>query len=468
MMVTVNAKTPWSFPLQELMIGSMRTPFGGLVARPWFDQVALRVLARWFFPLSRLWAAARAANGSVERYCAEAPMKPAPWLRSMLEPRLARFETARSGVVDMEALWEDAFWGSDPHSAQALLEIEQARLLRRNGYNTLRRMFIPVKLRGAVTPIQWDTPTPGEVEAIYGSLADDPASAFPVPDVMPEIAKSRVIETEDRRDYWLRFASPSARMGDHAIARVYEPKDVQDPPTIILGHGICVEFDHWRGLTDEAQALAAMGNRVIRPEAPWHGRRVPPGRYGGEQFVATAPLGALDLFTSAVQEWAVLMHWCRQTTSGPVAIGGTSLGAMTAQLVADKSRYWPERLRPDALLLITHCGRIEDAVVRGSLARVWGIAERTEAVGWTEELIARYAPLIDPVNLPVMPPETIVSVLGSHDDVTPFDSGKALIDHWSIPEENRFIWRCGHFSVPLAMLRDHRPLTRFSRILRDL
>ena len=196
MMAAVNAKPPWSFPLQELMIGSMRTPVGGLVARPWFDQVALRVLAKWFFPLSRLWAAARAANGSVERYCAEAPMEPAPWLRSMLEPRLARFETARSGVIDTEAVWEEAFWGQTPRSAQALAEIEQARLLRRNGYNTLRRMFIPVKLRGAVTPIQWNTPTPDEVEAIYGPLADDPAAAFSAPDIMPEIVKSRVIETD--------------------------------------------------------------------------------------------------------------------------------------------------------------------------------------------------------------------------------------------------------------------------------
>ena len=317
MMDASNAKTSWSFPLQEMMVGSLRTPVGGLIARPWFDQVALQVLAKWFFPLSRLWAAARAADGSIERYCAEAPMEPAPWLRSMLEPRLKRFETARNGVVDMEDLWEEAFWGRDTPSDETLKEIEHARLFRRNGYNALRRIFIPLKLRGAVTPIQWNTPTPSEVEAIYGRFADDPEAAFRPPEIMPEIVKSRVIETESRRDYWLRFTSPSARMNDQTIARVYEPKGVENPPTIILGHGICVEFDHWRGLTDEAQALAEMGNRVIRPEAPWHGRRVPPGRYGGEQFVATAPLGALDLFTSAVQEWAVLMHWCRQTTTGP-------------------------------------------------------------------------------------------------------------------------------------------------------
>lgn len=454
--------------MQEILIESLRTPIGGLVARPWFDRVALRFLAKWFFPLSRLWAAARAANGSVDTYFTEVPMEPGSKLQSILEPRLKRFEIIRHNVVDAETIWENAFWGPNAGNPEKLIEIENTRLGRRDVYNSFRKKFISVRLRSSVTPIQWDTPTPDEVESLYGALADDPATAFQAPDPMPETLKSRVIETETRRDYWIRFKSPSARMDDSVIARVYEPKNIENPPTIILGHGICVEFDHWRGLTDEAQALAAMGNRVIRPEAPWHGRRVPVGRYGGEQFIATAPLGALDLFTAAVQEWAVLMHWARQASKGPVGIGGTSLGAMTAQLVAEKCQYWPEHLHPDALLLITHAGRIEDAVANGSLAHVWGIAARTEAVGWTPEKIARYAPLLDAVGLPVMPPEKIVSLLGSHDDVTPFASGKALVERWKVPKENRFVWRCGHFSTPLALLRDQSPLQRFSDILKEM
>ncbi len=463
-----NPKSPRSIPLQEMMVGSLRTPLGGLIARPWFDQVALRLLARWFFPLSRLWAAARAAEGSVDRYFAETPMEPQSRLRPLVETRLRRFETVRHEVVDMEARWEAAFWGEVSPGADALTEIEHDRLFQRNGYNTLRRLFVPLRLKGNVTPVHWDTPTPDEVDGIYGAFARDPAAAFEAPDPMPAVVRSRSIETESRRDYWLRFHSPSERMNDEVIARVYEPKGVDNPPTIILGHGICVEFDHWRGLTDEADALVALGNRVIRPEAPWHGRRVPTGRYGGEQFLSTAPLGALDLFTSAVREWSVLIDWCRRTSDAPVAIGGTSLGAMTAQLTAVKSRYWPKRLQPDALLLITHCGRIEDAVVHGSLARVWGIAEQTEARGWTPDLMQTYAPLLDPDGGPVMAPGNIVSVLGSHDDVTPFESGKALLERWDIPHENRFIWRCGHFSVPLAMLRNHEPLEHFSALLKRL
>lgn len=454
--------------MQDFLIDSLRTPLGALIARPWFDQIALRFLDKWFFPLSRLWAAARAANGSPDIYFSEVPLEPETKLLSMLEPKLKQFEIVRHNMLDAEALWETAFWGQSTNSHDELVKIENNRLNLRDNYNSQRRKFISLKLRSSVTPILWQIPTPEHVESLYGYLADNPEIAFAAPDPMPEISKSRVIETETMRTYWIRFKSPSKRMDDQVIARVYEPKGVENPPTIILGHGICVEFDHWRGLTDEAQALAALGNRVIRPEAPWHGRRVPEGRYGGEQFIATAPLGALDLFTSAVREWAVLMHWARQTADGPVGIGGTSLGAMTAQLVADKSRYWPEHLRPDALLLITHAGRIEDAVVHGSLARVWDIAKRTEAKGWTPEKIERYASLLDTIELPIMPPEKIVSLLGSHDDVTPFKSGIALLDRWAVPKENRFVWRCGHFSVPLALLRDHTPLQRFSDILKDM
>jgi hypothetical protein len=214
--------------------------------------------------------------------------------------------------------------------------------------------------------------------------------------------------------------------------------------------------------------MVSMGIRVVRPEAPWHGRRVPDGLYGGERFIATAPLGALDLFTSAALEWSVLIEWFRRTTSAPIAIGGSSLGAMTSQLIGDKSRYWPQRLRPDAMFLVTHCGHIEDAVVHGKLAKVWGIAQATMERGWRTELIRRYMPLFDAEGRPVVEPRNIVTVLGSKDNVTPFDSARTMVDEWAVPPENRFVSRRGHFSVPVGMMRDHAPLVRFREILTRL
>ena len=451
------------------MRACLRSPIGNLVARPWFDRVAMHLLCRWFFPLSRLWAAARAAEGSLERFLAEMPDAAALHNRPLLERRLQRFEGVRCRMLDSESAWEAAFFGSGNIAPDGLAEIERARLFRRNGYNAQRRLFLPWRAVGRAAPIRWETPSPDEVEADFESLVVDPASAFAAPDPMPPIAEShRFPAAPGRQDRWIRFASPSARMNDDVIARIYEPEGIADPPTLIFGHGICVEFDHWRGLVDEIEALIAMGIRVVRPEAPWHGRRVPDGRYGGEMFIASAPRGALDHFTAAAREWAVLMDWCRRTSAAPVAIGGSSLGAMTAQIVADKTRFWPERLRPDAMLLVTHTGRIADAAVHGSMAQAWGIAEHTMTQGWTGELIGRFMPLLDPVGEPAIPPENIVTVLGSRDDVTPFASARLLIEEWRVPAENRFIWQRGHFSVPVAMLRNRTPLLRFKAVLDGL
>ena len=451
------------------MRACLRSPLGNLVARPWFDRTAMHLLWRWFFPLSRLWAAARAAEGSPERFLAEIPDVPALPGRALLERRLRRFEAARSRVLDSERAWEAAFFGDSDVAPDGLAETERARLFRRNGYNAARRLFAPWRTAGRAAPIRWEIPSPDEVAADFGHLAADPAQAFAAPDPMPPVAESRRFSAvPGRRERWIRFASPSARMNDEVIARIYEPEGVADPPTLIFGHGICVEFDHWRGLVDEIEALAAMGIRVVRPEAPWHGRRVPDGRYGGEMFIASAPRGALDHFTAAAREWAVLMDWCRRTSDAPVAIGGSSLGAMTAQVVADKARFWPERLRPDAMLLITHTGRIADAALYGAMARTWSVARALAAQGWTAEGLARFMPLLDPAGVPAVPPENIVTVLGSRDDVTPFASARLLIGEWRVPPENRFIWRRGHFSVPLTMLRNPAPLHRFKAVLDDL
>ena len=370
-------------------------------------------------------------------------------------------------MIDSERAWEQAFFGDGDAAPDDLAGIERQRLFRRNGYNAQRRLFAPWRSAVRAAPIRWAIPSPDEVAADF---------ARPWSPIRPRRSPFRTrcprlrnragfAAAPGRRDRWIRFASPSSRMNDEVVARVYEPDGIVDPPTLIFGHGICVEFDHWRGLVDEIEALVAMGIRVVRPEAPWHGRRVPGGRYGGEMFIASAPRGALDHFTAAAREWAVLIDWCRRTSGAPVAIGGSSLGAMTSQVIVDKARFWPERLRPDAMLLITHTGRIADAAVHGSMAQAWGIAENTMARGWTGELIGRFMPLLDPVGEPVIPPENIVTVLGSRDHVTPFASARLLIEEWRVPPENRFIWRRGHFSVPVAMLRNRAPLRRFKAVL---
>ena len=154
-------------------------------------------------------------------------------------------------------------------------------------------------------------------------------------------------------------------------------------------------------------------------------------------------------------------------TSGPVAIGGSSLGAHVARLIATRAADWPERLRPDALFLITPCGRLEDAAIDGAFAEVWKTVENSARYGWTDELRTKWFDLIDPAENPVVAPEKTVAVLGSLDRVTPFPSGERLLERLGLPAENTFIRRQGHFSTPVNLVRDRAPLHRFREVLRS-
>ncbi|GJL80532.1 MAG: hypothetical protein DHS20C01_01660 [marine bacterium B5-7] len=442
---------------------------GMLLAYPWFDRLSLWMLVKYFFPLSRLWAAATVSNGTPERFLAEIPLASDNVDLGRVQGALFKVEAARAAAVAVDATWERAFFGDGEQRAEELVAIETARRDHQHALNTTRRLF-RFLLKHPVPIVSAQTPSPTEVAAVYDDAQKERAPFFAPPEKMPEIDVSRRVPGSVGTDYWLRFPSPSSRLDDIVYAHVYEPEGVINPPTIIFGHGICVEFDHWHGLVDEVDGLCRMGIRVIRPEAPWHGRRRLPGQYSGETIVARSPIGPLDAYCGALREWSVLIDWARRTSTGPVAIGGSSLGALMCLLCADVARNWPEHLRPEAMLLITHSGRQQDALIRGALAKVWKAREAMEANGWSRGKSDRYIPILDPdwESPPVVSPSNIVTVLGRYDHVTPFDSGLGLIDAWQVPAENRFIWRRGHFSVPMTMIRNTRPLERFNEILSRL
>lgn len=451
---------------------SARRCFAGTVlARPWFDHAVLAGLRSLFFPSSRLWAAARTAGGDVQRFYDAVPLTPRLEQRDRLQRTLARFEQRRAASNAIEAEWQAVFFGA---SAQSRAEpeayraaVEAARRDLSHAYNASRRDF-GFLIGRHVPRVRLTVETPEAVDALYGRATQDLAPFVAPPATLPEIEVSQSLRSAGGRDFWLRFASPSARLGDTVYARVHEPDGVTDPPTVIFGHGICVEFDHWNGLIDESTALVGLGYRVIRPEAPWHGRRLAPGRFGGEAVIGTFPTGTLDAFTGALQEWAVLAHWARATSRGPLVFAGSSMGAMTSQLAADRARDWPAAMRPDAMLLITHTGDLSDAVINGALSTLWARPAEVKARGWTEDMARVYFSLMNPVRPPVMAPDRIVSVLGRRDVILPFAGGQRLVERWGLPAENVFIWDRGHFSVPLTMIRNDGPLQRLRQIVAAL
>jgi hypothetical protein len=456
------------------LLGSLA---GSVIARPWLDRATLFALKHAFFPLSRLWAAAGEAHGNSDAFWAASLMPRRHEHRDKLEIVLARYEEAAVTSAATDAAWHDVFFrpllplplaekGRRGGSPATRVALETARHNRRNELNLMRRHFLFL-LNRSVPRVKLDIRSPDEVEDLYPVVADV-GRYFAPPSTMPIVEMSQSVPGVGGTDYWLRFASPSERLGDMVYARVHTPIGVTNPPTVILGHGVCVDFDHWHGLIDETHTLLAAGIRVIRPEAPWHGRRAPSGYFGGERAIGTYPTGMLDLLTGSIREWAVLADWARNTSTGPLAFGGTSLGALTAQLAASVAHDWPERLKPQAIYLMTHSGHMADAMMSGAISTLFADPTLAQAKGWNENNAERLLALIDPVGSPVMPPSRIVSVLGSRDVITPFAGGKALVERWVLPPENVFISNNGHFTIPMRLTRHHAPTNRFIEIVKGL
>ncbi|MDP7151786.1 MAG: hypothetical protein QGI08_11800 [Paracoccaceae bacterium] len=441
----------------------MASRVGELIARPWMDWVILQILRRLFFPFSRLWAAAHAAEGDIDAFAKAVPLGRRIGSGKRLQRALRIFERERANINSVEFFWFETFFGPKDVPEHRLAALEQARLHARSRFNATRRHFTHLRL-GLKTTVYPAFASPTEFEASYGVTGPAFERLFDPPAKMPAIRRSRPVPTSAGRDYWIRFPTPAAHLGDEVYARVHEPVGIENPPTLIFGHGICVEFDHWRNLVDPIAMLPLRGIRVIRPEGPWHGRRVPDGFYGGEMFLAHAPKGEFDYFTAQHKEWAVLMDWARKTSNGPVGFGGSSLGAQSAQMAAIRARSWPEELRPDALFLMTHCEHVGDVATDSDLSDIWGLHKPLAKLGWNRDMQKDWLCKLDPPGLPVMPAERIVSILGRQDRVTHFASGQRLQDKWNLPEENRFIWPCGHFTVPLRLARDARPLDRLKAI----
>ena len=87
-----------------------------------------------------------------------------------------------------------------------------------------------------------------------------------------------------------------------------------------------------------------------------------------------------DFISAQHQEWATLINWCRNNGSGAVAIGGSSLGAQSAKAIAMNASDWPDRLKPDALLIITHSQHMAEAAQDGVLSDIWNLGSVEESV----------------------------------------------------------------------------------------
>jgi len=451
----------------------IHSPVGDLIARPWVDPVGLAALKRWYFPLSRLWAAANVADGSTDAFRAAiggAVPDYSRWSTRYLETILKRHDATRQRAIAARGLWKEAAFGEAAITPEALAALDDDRRRRATAHLGTRALFYPLLFAARPPIAHWQVAPRDAVEAAYGPVRDDPAAAYRVPEALPEVELSHPATGPGLRERWLRYRSPHIRLAampgtEMVYARIVEPSPDAHVPTLVVGSGLCLETDLlWRSI-DSANLLARMGFRVVEIVSPFHGLRCPAGVYGGEPFFATAPLGTMDLIIGQTLETAVLIDWCRRRFGGPVAVAGISLTSFVAQQTAVRCGDWPESMRPDAIVLISHSGRIEEVTFNGALVRALGLNAELDAAGWSRPELLRWEALMNPKGALALPADRIVSVLGSGDTLLPFATGMELARAWNLPAENIFELKVGHLTMPVALMRDDRALARLRQIL---
>lgn len=440
------------------------SPLAGILARAWFDGAALATLIGAYLPASRLWAAAGAAEGDLGRFAGEAGLPPLRGPRAAVA-RLALDSYGSAAVAAREATarWDEAFFGEARAAQPTLASLERARRLRNQRWMSRRLSFLPLLQGTRLSALRWDIPTPQAAEAAWGEILSDPASAYSPPPTRLRIQRSAALRDGPVNVTWVRFPSPAPWMGDTAMARVTEPEG-QASLSVIVGDGLFAEAEYWGASTGQAARLARRGIRIVELTSPWHGFRMKTGRYGGEPFLATAPVGPLALLAAQVREAAALVRWCRSVDDAPVALTGTSMSSFVAQLVATYADRWPREARPDGVLLIVHHGRLSALMLDSRLSTGLGVHDAMARAGWNDGAVARWGAAGSPGARPGLAPERIVSVLGEADVVTPYGGGRDLADEWALPASNRFVLTGGHFSTALSLSLDRRPFERLRAV----
>lgn len=434
---------------------------------PWVDPVSLPVLRRLYFPLSRLWAAASAYAPNDPRFAAETGLTASNPLTRGLIQTLADQVAQRERAYRMALRrWDEGSFGGAMNEAPPLADLERERRAAAGRWMTARATIAPLRMMAAVPPLRLQLPTPTEVEAAYGRCLDRPAEAFMPTTPWPEIDVSRVIESDNLRRYWLRFAAPHSRIGDIVTASVTEPIAPAPTATVIAGNGVFIEPEMYPGRVLEiAGNLAGRSLRVVEPTSPWHARRTPSGWYGGERFFAMAPLGTLDLLIGQAQELAVLTAWCRRAFGGPIGAIGVSMSALVTQLALTHGASWPIASQPDAAFLVLHSGDLDEIAFAGELIDALGLMPALERQGWTRSTLQRWTPLMSPGDRLALAPDRLVSLLARDDRVMPVNGGIAQLDRWGVPAANRFVWAQSHMSIPAALRLDDAPIRRFLDVL---
>ncbi|NMM43431.1 hypothetical protein HH303_03000 [Rhodospirillaceae bacterium KN72] len=452
--------------------GRFRTVLDQSVApylwRPWYDRVATPAIARLFFPLSRAWAAAVAAQGDPDVF--HATVDTGPPRRLVGVKLLGAVDRAWREYTEALDDWEAAFFGGEGPS-EALNGLDRRRLTLARKAMALRAGFLPAHLERSFPAIRFEIENAVTVEARHGVRLAAPDGLMSPPDA-PDIRQSRPFLRDGVVWRWGRFATPDGAASPPAEARIREPAGRVPRGTMIFAHGIGMETEMWGEEGTIPDWFLAQGFRVIEPQGPWHARRRLDGWYGGEPIFAHGPGGLLDYSWLHVREIGTWIAHAREldaerdvVSPGPVLLSGISLGALTVMQLLSWARRWRAEARPDFALLIAPAASLTEVAYRGSLTGSMGVPQALAQAGWTEETVGRWSPLLDAADSPAINPDRIGIVLGDVDEITPYASGEDLVRQWAVPAENVWTRNQGHFTVSLGLTSAPEPLHRMLELV---
>lgn len=425
--------------------------------RPGLDAAVTAGLCRWLFPLSRAWAATlAAADAEAAAHDLGLPRVPGALKRSLplLHERQAVYRR------ESQTFAQTVFSGAAAEEIAAVAEAWDRAAFRLIRGSTA---LATIPLLNRYPPIRWEIAGARAVEASHGDRLRAPAAAFRLPDPPPPIEVSTPVRRHGRLERWLRTTSPV--LGDPIVAHVYEPAEPADRPTIVFCDGLFIESEMRPDPRDCLSLLVASGFRVLRYEAPWHGRRRPDGWFGGEPVLGRAPLSLLDFFHAAPVEAGIWIAKARELYGDPVGLGGVSLGALIAETATAAASTWPKENVPDGLFLVTPAGELPRVALEGSLTCGLGFDRALSEAGWDESALRNWLSLVAPDMPPAVPGERIVAVLGEEDRLTHYEDAAALLQRWNTPENNLFRGHQGHFTANLRLLTDRRPFRRLWDVL---
>jgi len=208
---------------------------------------------------------------------------------------------------------------------------------------------------------------------------------------------------------------------NHQAKALYFKSDIPgNRPTLILLHALMSASDF--GYRRIATKFTARGWDVLFPHLPYHYSRTPSGYANGALTITSDLIRNAEALRQSVIELRQLVGWTRANGSPRTALMGTSYGGWVASLTLGLEPVdFAVLLQPVADVPHATFGSPASTMMSGLLKKN-GIHPRD---------LARHSHLSTPANRrPLMNPDRITVIGGTHDKLSTPESLRSLCEAW--------------------------------------